>query len=150
MRRTPSVLAAALALSVGLLAAGCGSSDEAKAPTPTKAAFTKRANAICRKADKELSDVAEKAKMQEKSKDEQVTFIRETFLPRVRQEVEDLRDLGYPKGDEAKLGKIWDDADAAIADVQEHTKKALEMEGSPFDKVDKALEAYPLKGCTQL
>ena len=55
----------------------------------------------------------------------------------MRQEVEDLRALGYPKGDEAKLSKIWDDAD-----VQEHTKEALAMEGSPFDEVDKALEEY--------
>ena len=68
----------------------------------------------------------------------------------MRQEVEDRRALGYPKGDEAKLSKIWDDADAAIADVQEHTKEALAMEGSPFEKVDKALEAYPLEDRTEL
>jgi hypothetical protein len=142
-------LAAAAALTlVVAVAAGCGSSDD---EGTSKADFVKQADAICAKGDKEIDSAGQKefgGAKQEPSKAAITKFMKETAVPSVRRQVDAIKKLDPPKGDESEVKAITDAADAATAKIEANPILGTE-EGpkDPFAKTDKLARAYGLKTC---
>jgi hypothetical protein len=118
-------LAAALALAA-LGAAGCGGGSGSSASTTTagsqgstisKAAFVAKANAICVKGN--ASSKAARAKLGPSPTEEQiVAFVRGTEVPAVQAQINAIRALGAPAGDQATVKKMLDLAQAAVGRVR--------------------------------
>lgn len=135
---TPRRLAAAL-IAVGMLVAltACGGGDSEK--TPSKAAFRKDANAICKKASKEFDKIAAP-----KSADDLTKMVKDKLVPRYRKMVGELRDLGYPKGEKDRLQKLYGDMDAFLDKAMKDPEQVLNQSGST---IDKRLKEYGLSEC---
>jgi hypothetical protein len=152
-----------VAVSVAVLV-GCGSSgtEEPAARTTTtgapaattseagsgtdemaRADFVTRANEICREAIEALSgqepDTADE--------DAMVAYLSDTFIPSVRQQLDDIRDLGFPPGDEAELAEMLDGADAALDRLEADPATVLTSGEDPFAEVNDQLNSYGLTEC---
>jgi hypothetical protein len=119
-----SLLAPALVLAA-LAAAGCGSSGNSgssKTVTTTtatisKSAFLAKANAICVKGN--AASKAARAKLGTSPTEEQiVSFVRRTEVPGVQRQIDELRALGAPAGDQATIKKMLDLAQQAVGRVK--------------------------------
>lgn len=128
-----------VAVCLGLLAmAGCGggiSKDE----------FVKKANAICKKGSDELSDAASDVDVSG-GLDKLEEFMTDTAIPNIEKQIENIRDLGFPDGDKAKLEGILEDAGKAIDEIKKDPGDALSG-GNPFADVNEGLQAYGLDDC---
>lgn len=112
-------------LSVGLLVAGCGSSGDSTTVTTSslsKQAFTKKANAICERNRNEI--VAATGEIPE--------AIEVAYVPAFESLVEEIRELGAPKGSEAEV-------EAFLTAMEEDTQTLEEKQGSlsTFQEVEK-------------
>jgi hypothetical protein len=143
-------IALLLALAVAV-PAGCGSSGGSDAPT--KAAFIKQADAICKKADDEQAKALEelankKGSLEKLSNAEQLDLAVELGLPPIQKEVDDLEELTPPSGDESKVG-------AFVESIEEATKRAeadpslLSAGTGPYGKADQLGKSYGFKACAE-
>jgi hypothetical protein len=145
--RTRFAAAAALTL-VAAAAAGCGSSDD---EGTSKAEFTKKADAICAKGDRKINAAAQRVfrtSTKRPSQAKLTKFIKTDVLPPVREQVEALKKLETPKGDEDKVKAITDAADDSLAKVEANPKLgAGQGKKDPFAKAKKLSRDYGLKTC---
>jgi hypothetical protein len=157
--RGVAVLAVLGVLAAAAILAGCGSdssssasaTDEAAAPL-SKAEFVKQADKICEKGIKKkdeavsaaLKEQAEKAQAAPTAK-ETAKLVEETVLPSYSETVEQLSQLGVPKGDEAKVEKMTGEFESALKALEADPAKA--NESNPFEPADKAAEAYGIENC---
>jgi hypothetical protein len=141
------VVAAALAV------AGCGSGgDEVTASSLTKAEFIKKADAACKKSEDQIqADFAAYAK---KHKDitkpteaDYAELIDVVLVPNVEQEVEDIRSLGAPSGDEDQVEAMLDALDEGIERAEDEPKVLISNSTKIFGKASKLAEDYGLKIC---
>jgi len=121
-----------------MLAAGCGGGD----PAISKAEYVREGNAICIRGN---AEIAAKAKQPSPNADADIIrkFI-EIFIPGIRDQLHQLRSLGYPKGDKAELEAIFNDAEALLARVERNPSL---LDGHLFDEVNRRLTAYGLRIC---
>src|SRR5256885_12474550 len=102
-----------------LVAAGCGSSSKSTSTTPaiSKAEFLKKGNAICKKGNQQINQVARKVFPNRKarpSRAQATKFAAGTIIPSVQSQINGVKALGAPKGDEAKVSAIVTTAQAAL------------------------------------
>lgn len=74
-------------------------------------------------------------------------FLQDVYVPRLRTELEELRDLGYPDGDRDELEAIFDDYGAILDDIETNADDFAESGTDPFADVDARLDAYGLTDC---
>jgi hypothetical protein len=121
---------AVVAIVFAVLAAGCGSSSDSggeatAAGTITKAEYIKKANAICLKAREEIVNPAvsrlEKvaAEQPDKLPQEELKMVRFLIIPKVEEEVAQLRALGFPKGDKPTLEKFLKLTEDVVTEAEE-------------------------------
>lgn len=155
MRRTPLVLALALFLIGVSLLSGCGESGstaDVAAPIP-KAEFVKKANAICTQANQELGKIAEKfsqeKNLSEKNRptDAQVTELAELSLPPIKRQVEELRALGVPTGDEEQVDEFLSAAEEAVEKGERDPAALYGANGGAFAKANRLATDYGLDKC---
>jgi len=132
------------ALSIGVVAAGCGGGDD----NLTKAEFQAQANAICKKGNKEIV-AAEKTvftqKGQAPSKAAFDEFANGTLIPSVQSQIDGINDLNPPSADEDKVNAITDEAQAALDKVKQDPHQ---LAGSdPFKKANQLAKDYGLNEC---
>lgn len=139
---------------VAALAVGCGSgggetsSSQTQGPL-TKAAFVKKANALCEAANDRRTALIEEAakefpagqKVTAKEREELVP----RFLPPVERLSEELAQLEAPAGEEAKVEKIVLALKRAVARSQAEPQSAVT--GAAFSEWDKAVAGYGLGAC---
>jgi hypothetical protein len=126
-RRGGLALGAALALvltTVGV--AGCGSSSGSSsassaaatsASTISKSVFLAKANAICVKGN--AASKAARTRLGARPSEEQiVSFVRGTEAPAVQAQINQIRALGAPAGDQATIKKMLDLAQQAVGRVK--------------------------------
>ena len=112
-------------VAVALLAAGCGSSDDSTTDSTTsltKAEFLKQGNAICAAGNKEIEEAFEELSFDEKkgpSTAELEEITEDTLAPSVSKQIDELRELGAPSGDEETVNTILDNAEAAVEEIEE-------------------------------
>jgi hypothetical protein len=140
-------LATALAALVALVAvvAGCGGGGSSSSSTggdstgggsteadsagaaPSKAAFIKEADKVCRDAENELTEeVTEFAKEHkiplekaEPSKDQQTELFQEVVLPNIARQGEEIAALTPPEGDEGTIEDLTSTLESEVTEAEE-------------------------------
>jgi hypothetical protein len=114
-RRIAVTLAAAAA--AGALIAGCGSSGSSSSTATTaaisKADFVAQANAICEKGNKAQS-AAETKLGKNATKAQAEALVTQTFVPNIQGQIDAIKALGAPAGDEATVAKMISLAEADL------------------------------------
>jgi hypothetical protein len=146
-------LALAGGLSLVLLAlAGCGSAAkstsvaiDSSAPPITKREFVRRANAICAKGNAQ-SKAAGAHLGTEPSEAQVVAFVKHTQVPGVQAQVDALKALGAPRGDEAIVAKMLTLAQAGVDAVK--ARPAIVTSGADvFARFASVAHPYGLTSC---
>ncbi len=108
-----------------------------------KADFVAQANEICRAAIEAMAgqepSTADEAEM--------LAYLSDVFVPSVRQQLDDIRDLGFPPGDEAELAEMLDASDAALDRIEADPAGVLGSGEDPFEGVGVQLNDYGLTEC---
>jgi hypothetical protein len=146
------VLLAVVAMAAGLGPLGCGDSGEAAVPL-SKAEFIEKGDAICAETDKK-QEVDLKAYMKahpEKrpSQAGQEKVITAVGLPPIKVEAEELRELGAPDADVAKIEAIVTGIKQAVAKAEDNLSILLDRSSDPFAAVDSLARDYGFKACDQ-
>lgn len=140
------------AIVVALLAvgAGCGGGDDEEALS--KAEFIKQGDAICKKSGDKVDAAAEErfadlGRNEPPSAAQIKTFAEDTIIPEISGQLEDLRELPAPEGDDDKVNEIIDAADEALGKVEDDPTVLLEQGGDPFEAANKLASDYGFKEC---
>ncbi|GAA1467883.1 hypothetical protein [Microbacterium thalassium] len=131
-----SLLGATIAAGVSGCAAG---------PSITQEQFIEDADAIC--ADANAAIEALEWQTSDADTDENKQLYLDEVLPRIRQMVADIRDLGYPAGDEEALAAIFDDTTAILDDLAGADPSEIGSGADPFADVTQRMSAYGLIEC---
>ena len=154
----PFIALLAAFAAISMIVAGCGSSDDSTDSTSssslTKAEFLKQGNAICAKGEKELNEEFEKfAEEENLSENKQPTKAQltkateEVFLPIIKGQVEGIRDLGAPSGEEEQVDEIVTAAEEAIEKGEEDPASLANEKEDPFADANKLANDYGLVKC---
>ena len=147
--RLVPILACLAALA--LVGAGCGSDKSSEKSSISKAEFVKKGNAICSQGNKEIEAKGRKVfggtPNKKPSKAKMKEFASTVLLPSVEDQVNKIRALGAPKGDEAKVKAILDAADEGIQKGKQNPLSLAQEGPGPFQKANKLATAYGLKVC---
>ena len=142
-------IAAALALTIAVAGCGGGSDDSSSstAAALSKEEFLAQGNQICAAGNKEI-DAASKEVFSsgQPSQAEIETFLTGTLIPSVQSQVDGIRALGAPAGDEDQVNAILDSAQSAI-DAGKADPTTLEGNDDPFAETNKLANAYGLTEC---
>ncbi len=139
------VLAAAVALLLVALAAGCGGSSDA-APLK-KSQFVAQADGICASAKAEQEELGKEfAEQGEADGSEDPESVMQEILDPVAKMTDDLADLGPPVGQEKEVEAIIAAYEDGIAKLE--AELAGEGTVSAFDKANELAEGYGLEDCT--
>lgn len=109
--------AALLAVGIGGCGGGDSTTDTATTAALTKAEFVKQANAICAEGNKETDAIFASFDKGE-PKAEAETVIENQFVPSVQQQIDEIRALGAPEGDEATVEEMLDLAQADLETIE--------------------------------
>ncbi|MCU1352493.1 MAG: hypothetical protein JWM05_1702 [Acidimicrobiales bacterium] len=135
-KRTFAFVAVAL---LAVAAPACSKKDKAVAKTD----YVKQVNAICVKGKKASDDIG---KSIDTNNDAQVKkAIKERLVPLRRQEIKDIRGVGYPKGDKPTLDKLYSGAEAELDVWEKDPAKAFDS--SRMKTINRDLKAYGLDKC---
>jgi hypothetical protein len=143
-----ATLAVASLLAVGALAAGCGGSDDNDSSTSnlSKAEWIAKADAICQQGNQEIDNAANQQFGHQKPTAAEVQqFATETALPNTQSQVDKIKALGAPSGDEDQVNKILDTVQADI----DKANAAGDIESSTFADGNALARQYGLKVCGQ-
>jgi hypothetical protein len=146
MKRYPLGLLA-LSLAAGLVAAGCGGSDDNSTTTAaslTKPEWIAKADSICKQGSQEINQAASQQFGNQKPTEAQVQqFAKDNLVPQIQSEVDSIRALGAPSGDEDQVNKLLDTVQADI----DKAKAAATIENSSFADGNALANQYGLKVC---
>ena len=157
----PHIGLLAACAAIAMIVGGCGGGDDTTDTTAstdstelTKAQFVKQGNAICAKANEELNKEVEKffketglGEKQSPSAAELKKVAEEFVTPIVGRQVDELRELGAPAGEEKQVEKILTAAEEGIEKSEEEPESLLAGENSAFGKANELAIDYGLKTC---
>ena len=140
-----------LAAVTALVVAGCGGGgddDSTSTSSLAKPAWIAKADAICQQGNQEIEQAANEqfGKQEQKPTDQQIQqFTTETAVPSVQRQIDQIRDLGAPSGDEDQVNEILDTVQADI----DKAKSATTLPDDPFADGNALATQYGLKVCGQ-
>jgi hypothetical protein len=150
---------------LGLLGAGCGEEDTSEGAsgsitvdtgTLPKAKFIVKADAICRKGNEEVQGGVE-AFIQRYGKREYSEpllvakapkLVSTVLAPSFEKQIDQILDLGAPKGDEAEVSAILTAMSDLVDDAEEQPKD-FARNGEPFQEPAQLAQSYGLEVCGQ-
>jgi hypothetical protein len=135
-RSLTAVLAVAAMLVVAVGAAGCGSSSK---PALTKAQLLAKGNAICTEGNNKLTG-AQKTLGENPSKAQITTYVTGTFVPSIQGQIDAIRALGAPSGEEATVTHMLD---VAQEDLNKVKSNPLLLASGPGTFANFAALAHP-------
>lgn len=115
----------------------------APADDDAKADFLARANEICRVG----ADALAGSEPSSNDPEALAAYVKDVFVPAVRKQIDDIRALGLPPGDEAELTAIFDATYAALDRLAADPITIVNSGEDPFDGVNQQLIAYGLTDC---
>jgi hypothetical protein len=126
---------------------GCGGGDStASGQALPKAQFIKRASSICENSEGEqLQMMFAYAKKHPGAEEEEM--VKPAALPPLEQELEDIKSLGAPEGDEAEIDAWLKEFEATIKKVTTNPGSILNLQNNPFDQANKMIAKYGLDKC---
>ena len=118
-RSVPRVIAVAATLAVGLMAAGCGSAGKTTSTTTalSKPEFLAQGNAICEQGNQTLT-AAEKALGKQPDEARFKAYVADTFAPAVQKQIDGIRALAAPSGDQANITNMLNVAQTELNQVK--------------------------------
>jgi hypothetical protein len=146
-------------LFAGLLVAGCGSSSSSTTTTTTaaisKAEFVAKGNAICvagnKREEAEFMAFAKKHGISEKAeptKAQQTELVETVFAPNIQTQIDSVKALGAPSGEEQKVTSALETAQEALNKVKAKPEIAF-SKPSPFKATGEQLHALGLTKCAK-
>ena len=141
------ILTLAALLSVTALSAvGCGGDDDSSSgePAPTKAAYIVDADAICTADQADFEAIVQDLPNDVEAPESQAA-ITDEIVPLYRDQIEQLRALTPPEGDEEATAAIYDAVDEAL-NVIEENPSALDQ-ADTFDEANTLATDFGLKVC---
>lgn len=158
MRRGFLVLLLFSLAAVALVASGCGEDDDSAETTAetaaavSKAEFTDQANAICAKANQEITKTSEQFAKENLSEEErpttaQISELAKLALPTINRQLEELRALDAPVGDEQEVDAIFSAAEEALAKGEQEPVAIYGANGGAFEKANRLATNYGLDKC---
>jgi ABC-type lipoprotein release transport system permease subunit len=146
-RRRAIVTAIAATLIVGL-AVGCGSSNSTTTSTAalSKSAYLTKANAIC-KAGNEKQQADQKALGKNPSQAQITAYVTGTQVPDIQSQIDQVKALGAPSGDEAVVNKYLATAQADLNKIKSDPSLAYSAKSDPFADFAAIAHPYGLTAC---
>lgn len=131
--------------------AGCGGSSNDSTVSLPKAQFLKRANAICRNAQRSKEEVmqhllTENGDKPALSKVGQEKVVLQVTKP-VAKMTQELEKLGLPQGAEDEAEAAIDHFSETVEEVESDPRATLEGSGGQFTEADKLAADVGLKQC---
>lgn len=141
----------AIALVSGLLVAGCGDDDDDDAGIATselsKQEWVEQANEICAKGNEEVGKAAQETFSQGEPSQQQVEeFALDVAMPGTQEQVDEIRALGAPEGDENEIAAILDTAQEGIEEIHDDPSKLDDGE-STLDEASQQMAEYGVAAC---
>ena len=124
--------------------ASCG--DDVQPAAPSKSDFVAEANAICDEQAKLIAAVGVELG-ESPTSDEVDAFVKDTFVPAVRDEVARIRSLGLPSADTNRLQGVLFDIEAVLDELTTNPDEVLAAGTTPFDDINRRLDEYGLTAC---
>jgi hypothetical protein len=147
-KRLIALLAALAALA--MIVAGCGG-DGDSTDSLTKAEFVKQGNAICvegeKKLEAEIEEFFEGEKQPTKVQLEEAA--NAVFLPSLRKQVGEIRDLGLPSEGAGEADKALKAAEEALKKGEEDPSILLVQGPGPFAEATKLAKEFGLTKCAE-
>jgi len=129
----------------GLLAAGCGGNDSSTdEPAPSKADYIVEADAICAASQSDLDGIVQSLPDDVEATESQEA-ITEEIIPAFRDQIEQLRALTPPEGEEEAIAAIYDAVDEAVDMIEENPLVLDQVD--PFNEADRLATDYGLEVC---
>jgi hypothetical protein len=160
------MLLLAAALGVGLVAAGCGGDDDEETTVATtgptgvtgaaggeplsKQEFIKQADAICAKGDREINQTGQEVLGgQQPSSEELEQFGSETVVPNIQNQIDQIRALTPPEGDEEEVSAILDAAQRGVDEIEQDPSLLGQGQdaGGAFEEANRLAQDYGLTDC---
>jgi ABC-type Fe3+-citrate transport system substrate-binding protein len=146
-------------MAIALVVAGCGSSsnDDSSSSTTaslSKAEFVKEANAICTKGGKSINAEFEEfskennlSQTKAPPKQVQEEAVEQILIPSIRRQVDEVKALGTPEGDEGELQEAIAAQEEVIEEGEEDPVTLLEGESAKQKEANKMARDYGLTVC---
>jgi hypothetical protein len=140
---------------LALLVAGCGGDDDATntatttAAPLTKAEFIRQADQICLSGDSRIEAAADDLLAQggEPPPSEVRRIARRIVVPGLEAEVQAIRALGAPAGDEAAVERILSATERGIAEIEADPESAIEGPTPGLRKAGRLAREYGSAEC---
>lgn len=118
-----------------------------------KPEFLKQANAICADTNQELIKTSEEftkeKNLPENSRptDAQLGELTKLVMPAINRQVEELRALGAPAGDEAEVNAILSAVEVAMEEGEKDPATIFGVDGGAFAKANRLAIDYGMEKC---
>ena len=134
-------------LLVGLLAGvtGCGGGSSTSASL-TKKQYLKKAQEICEEGEKEQLELAAKYLKKNPGAEEE-DMVLPAAIPPLQKQIERIKALPAPEGDEAKIEAFVKASEQALKEGEANPQELLSSTSNPFDKANKLGEKYGFTNC---
>jgi hypothetical protein len=137
-----------------LAVAGCGGGSDSSTPSITKAQFIEKADASCKKNEEQIrADFNTYVKEHEKealtnpTEEDFANLVDAVIAPSLEQEVEEIRALGAPKGEEDQVEAILAATEEGREQAEEDSKAAVQGSTAGLEKATKLAREFGLKAC---
>jgi hypothetical protein len=132
MKRRPLIMLVTLAVLGGLATVGCGDDDSSTGDSTTSGvtafsgdaptdsiSYHLAADKYCRQAENELDEAArEQFGDQQPSPEDLEAFVNDYYLPVMRRQIEQIRTIPIPPGEEDAVNEIYDAFDDGLAEAE--------------------------------
>lgn len=139
------------ALVAAAVLSGCG--DGGAGERLDRAGFLARGNALCAEAERSILTAAESAfpdEGQVPSAEQIESFVAETFIPEIRNELDGLRDLRPPEEDQERVRDILREGEDALEEVSNRPLSLASPTMNPFRDYEELAGAYGLEACGEI
>lgn len=147
-------LGVAVVATAAVLIAGCGggsssSTTVASGTALSKSEFLAKGNAICAKGNQEINAAGKKVfGHNAPSQADLDKFANDTLIPNIQQQIDGLKALPPPAGDEDQVNAILTAAQSGLDKAKQDPSLITSQGGSdPFAQANKLANAYGLTKC---
>lgn len=136
-------LCALAVLPAALLGIACSGED-----APTQEDYIAQADEICREADEALDAVIqEDFGTQQPSRQDLTEFTTAEAVPNLEGQLEELRALTPPEGDEETVNAIYESLSAAIEKIAADPLAAIDQPPADFQEASRLASEYGMEEC---
>jgi hypothetical protein len=159
--RSNATIAAIVAIAIGVAGCGGGGDDGSEISTSSlsKAEFTRKAEAICVKGQKQVernfgafakkTDFNLRQVSQNPTKAQVNGLVNSVLIPAIKQEIAAIRALGAPQGDEDQIEAMLEANEEGIATAEDLPREVLEKTEVAFGVASRLAKEYGLALCGQ-